>query len=122
MLLTKTERMTGGIGVDYPCAARLLDRAAEHGCTKFDSSETGGAEVGNSQVEMYLLRRTIGPDRWVVWRCKLECQLERQTSGVDLTPFGIADIGLPIQKIRVKVRKGWRVGAVEHDGAQADRC
>jgi hypothetical protein len=59
--------MTGGIGVDYPCAAGFVDWAAEHGCTKFDSSETGGAEVRDSQVEMHLLR-TLGPDKWVVWR------------------------------------------------------
>jgi hypothetical protein len=113
--------MTGWIGVNYPDAARLLERAGEHDRTKLGSPETSGTEVSNGQVEMKLLRRTTWPFRRGVWRCKLEGQLERRIPGVYLTPFWITDIPLPIQKICVKGRKGRRVGAVEHDGAQADR-
>jgi hypothetical protein len=84
--------MAGWIGVNYPDAARLLDRAGENRRAEFDSSETGGTEVRNGQVEMHLLRRTIWPHRWVVRRCKLEDEFERRISGVHLTPFGITDI------------------------------
>jgi hypothetical protein len=91
-LLTETEWMAGWIGVNYPDAARLLDRAGEYRRAKSDRSEAGGTEVRNGQVEMHLLRRTIWPYRWVVRRCKLEGQFERQISAVYLTPFRITDI------------------------------
>jgi hypothetical protein len=84
--------MAGWIGVNYPDAARLLDRAGEYRRAKSDRSEAGGTEVRNGQVEMHLLRRTIWPYRWVVRRCKLEGQFERQISAVYLTPFRITDI------------------------------
>lgn len=113
--------MAGWIGVNYPDAVRLFDRAGEHDRTKLASPETRGTEVGNGQVEMKLLRRTTWPFWRAVWPCKLEGQLERCISDVHLTPFRITDIQLPIQQICVKGRESRRVGAVEHDGAQADR-
>lgn len=108
--------MTSRIGVHYPDAAWLFDRAGEHDCTKFGCPETCGAEVRNGQVEMELLWRTSRPFRRGVRRCQLEGQLERRIPDVYLTPFRIGDIRLPIQKIRVEGRKGWRVRAIEHDG------
>jgi hypothetical protein len=112
--------MAGWIGVNYPDAAWLLDRAGEHNCTELGCPETSGPEVRNGQVEVELLRSTTWPFRRGVRPCQLEGQLERRTSDVYLTPFGISDIQSPIQEICVEGRKGWRVGAIEHDGTQAD--
>jgi hypothetical protein len=109
--------MADWIGMDYPDAARLLDRAGEHGCTKLGSPETSDTEVRHAQVEMKLLRRTTWPFRREVRRCQLERQLERRISDVYLTPFGITDIQLPIQEICVEARKRRRVGAIEYNGA-----
>ncbi len=95
-LLTETERVTDGIGMDDPDAARLLDQAGQGDCTKLCSSETGNSEVRHGQVEMKLLRRTMWPFRRRVWRCQLEGQLERRISEVYLAPFGISEIRLPI--------------------------
>jgi hypothetical protein len=108
--------MAGRVGVHYPDAAWLLDRSAEYDCTKFGCPETSRAEVRNGQVEMNLLGRATWPSRRGVRRCQLEGQLERRISDVDLAPVGIRDIQLRTQKSRVEGRKGWWVGAIEHDG------
>ena len=97
--------MAGWIGVNNVDAARLLDRAGEDDCTKFDSPETSCTEVRNGQVEMKLLRRTFWPFWRGIWRCTLEGQLERRITGVHLTPLRITDVQLPIQKDCVKGRK-----------------
>ncbi len=109
--------MADWIGMDYPDAAGLLDPAGEHDCTKLGSPETSRPEVRHGQVEMKLLGRTAWPFRREVRRCQLERQLERRISDMYLTPLGISDIQLPIQKICVEGRKRWRVGAIEHNGA-----
>ncbi len=114
--------MAGGIGVDNVDGARLLYWVGKDRCTKLDSSESSCMKVSNGQVEMELLRHPIGPFWGGIWRCTLEGQLECQVSGVHLAPLRIADIQLPIEKVCIKGRKCWRVGAVEDNGAKADRC
>jgi hypothetical protein len=76
MLLTETEGMAGRVGVDDPGAAWLFDRSGERHCTELGCPETGGAEVGNHEVEMELLRRATRPFRRGVRPCQLEGQLE----------------------------------------------
>ena len=88
--------MAGWIGVHNVDAARLLHRAGEYDCTKFDRPETCCEEVRNGQVEMKLLRRTFWPFRRGIWCCTLEGQLERRITGVHLAPLRITDIQLPI--------------------------
>jgi hypothetical protein len=68
--------MAGGIGVNYPDAAWLFDRAGERDCAKFGCPQTRVTEVRNGQVEMELLRRTTWPFRRGIRRSQLEGQLE----------------------------------------------
>ena len=98
--------MAGRIGVDDEDGTRLVHRTSEDDCTKFDRPKTRFVEIGNGQVEMNLLR----PPVWPLWReirrCPLKGQLERRPADMHLAPLRITDIQAPIQKGRVKGRKG----------------
>ena len=112
--------MTGWIGVDDPARARFLHPAAERDRTKRGRSFAGCLQVRNGQIEMELLGRSVRPNRRGVGRRQLKGQLQSRAAESHLTPLGIVEVGLAVEKIRVEGRQRRGVRAVEDDRPQAD--
>ena len=104
-LLTEAERVASWIGVHDEDVVWFLHRAAQDDRTELGSPESGRTEVGNGQVEMELLRRTVRPFRRGIRRCTLEGELARRITDVHFAPLRVTEIGLAVQEVGVEGRK-----------------
>ena len=116
---TDAKRVPCGVCIDAVAFACGRVAVFEQSCAESDGSSVSGGGIGHVKVEMHLLRKTIGPVRWLVVGCELHSDTPVAGS-VEHRVEAVVGEHAAAKHRGPEGAFGRKIGCVEHDNVADD--